>query len=74
VAVVLISPQGKAHLSGCPHKGDDPDYGQWGETDIPGAWERICGGQPVRATSGARRDLVAVGPCLDCKEHGPWEV
>jgi hypothetical protein len=32
---LLVSPRGMAHFPGCPHKGDDPDLGQWGNLELP---------------------------------------
>ncbi len=69
---LLVSPSGKAHFPGCPHKGEDPDYSQWGEITTPRAWEVLGGGQPVPATEGARPDRVALSRCEDCASHGPW--
>lgn len=72
VSLLLISPRGVAHFPGCPHKGDDPDYGHWAELDAPGAWTRLGNGERIRATGGNRPDLVAQARCRDCVDHGPW--
>jgi len=69
---LLISPTNIAHLPGCPHKGDDPDYSEWAELDAPRAWERLANGEQLPATGGARPDRVAAAPCRDCAKHGPW--
>jgi hypothetical protein len=40
--LLLISPNGMVYFSGCPHKGDDPDYRRWAELDMRRArndWE-----------------------------------
>jgi hypothetical protein len=44
-ASLVISPSNMAHLSGCPHKGDDPDYRRWAELETPRAWERLGNGE-----------------------------
>ena len=49
---LLISPNGMAHVPGCPHKGDDRDYSQWAELDMPRAWERLGNGEQLEATGG----------------------
>ena len=72
VTSLLISPRGMAHFPGCPHKGDDPDYSDWAELDVPRAWERLGNGEQLRATGGARPDRVASARCEDCVDHGPW--
>jgi hypothetical protein len=41
---LLISPRGMAHFQGCPHKGDDPDLSNWGNLDVPHAWQRLGNG------------------------------
>jgi len=56
---LLVSPQGKVHFSGCPHKGDDPDYRRWATLDMPRAWERPGNGERLVGTGGGRPDLVA---------------
>lgn len=72
VSELLISPNGKAHFQGCPHKGDHPDYSRWANLDVPRAWERLGNGEHLRATGGARHDLMARTRCQDCVDHGPW--
>lgn len=69
---LLISPRGVAHLPGCWHKGDDPDFSRWAMLDVPGAWERLGNGEQLSATGGQRPDLVARSRCEDCVSHGPW--
>jgi hypothetical protein len=69
---LLVSPQGKVHFSGCPHKGDDPDYRRWATLDMPRAWERPGNGERLVGTGGGRPDLVARARCQDCVSHGPW--
>ena len=73
VALVLISPRGVAHLAGCPHKGDDLDYSQWGEADAPGSWASLGQGGTLVATGGGRPGLIAKKRCADCLNHGVWE-
>jgi hypothetical protein len=72
VPLLRISPARLAHFPGCPHKGDDPDYSQWGELDTPNAWALLGAGQQLPATGGEVPSLVAVGRCRDCEDHGPW--
>jgi hypothetical protein len=72
LATLLVSPRGMAHFVGCPHKGDDDDFTLWAELDTPSAWLRLANGERLRATAGARDDLVATSRCSDCVEHGPW--
>lgn len=71
-SMLLISPNSMAHFPLCPHKGDDPDYSRWAELATPEAWARLGNGEHLRATGGARPDLIAETRCLDCVEHGPW--
>lgn len=66
---VLISPQGKGHLDGCEHKGDDEDYTRWGVCDAPGAWRNLANGNPITADGGAVPGLVADSACLSCIER-----
>ncbi len=61
VSSLLISLSGMAHFRGCPHKGDDPDYSDWAELDVPRAWKRLGNGEHLHATGGARQDRVAPG-------------
>jgi hypothetical protein len=61
-----------AHFPGCPHKGDDPDFHDWGKLDIPKAWQRLGNGEHLPATGGERSDLVAISRCQTCLSHGPW--
>ncbi|WP_143012998.1 hypothetical protein [Actinopolyspora mzabensis] len=66
-ALILISPAGMAHIPGCFHKGDDPDYSDWGEIrDVPRAWERIGNGDVIAANAGANVELRANQRCKDC--------
>jgi len=69
---LLISPNGMAHLPGCPHKGDDPDFSGWAELNLPDAWQRLGNGEQLQATGGQRLDLVAKSRCRDCVSHGAW--
>jgi hypothetical protein len=69
---LLISPRGMAHFLGCPHKGDDPDLSNWGNLDVPHAWQRLGNGEHLHATGGERGDLVATSRCQTCLDHGPW--
>jgi hypothetical protein len=69
---LLVFPRGMAHFPGCPHKGDDPDLGQWGNLELPQAWQRLGNGEHLHATGGERIDLVATSRCRTCHEHGPW--
>jgi hypothetical protein len=69
---LLISPSNQAHFPGCPHKGDDVDYSDWGELDTAEAWQRLANGEHLPATGGARRDRIAIARCRDCVDHGPW--
>jgi alkylated DNA nucleotide flippase Atl1 len=69
---LLISPRGIAHFPECPHKGDDPDYNDWAELDLPQAWQRLGNGEHLSATGGERRDLIATSRCKTCIDHGPW--
>lgn len=66
--LILISPREMAHIPGCPHKGDDPDYSNWAEIrNIPRAWERIGNGEALDATGGANKNLQAKIRCKDCE-------
>src|SRR4051812_42037125 len=66
--VVLISPKNMAHLEGCSHKGEDPDYSKWGAiVGVSDAWQRIGNGEHVQANAGDRRDRVATARCRDCE-------
>lgn len=69
---LLISPNGIAHFSGCPHKGDDRDYSRWAELNVPRAWERLGNGEQLQVTLGRRPGLTATDRCKDCVSHGPW--
>lgn len=69
---LLISPNGIAHFSGCPHKGDHQDYRRWAQLDVPRAWERLGNGEQLRATGGQSPTLTARDRCQDCVSHGPW--
>lgn len=71
--LVLVSPTGTAHFPGCYHKGDDPDFSQWGEIDGPGIWQRLGNGDKIPVTGGSNMRLVARGRCEHCIDHGPWE-
>ncbi|RKT84612.1 hypothetical protein SAMN05421805_103551 [Saccharopolyspora antimicrobica] len=65
--LILISPKGVAHVPGCQHKGDDPDFSRWAEIrDVPRAWEKLGNGEAISATGGAVPGLVAVSRCKDC--------
>jgi len=70
---LLIAPSGMAHFPGCPHKGDHPDYSQWGELDAQSAWQRLGNEESLKATGGRRPDRIATTRCKDCVAHGPWE-
>jgi len=72
VRELLISPNGMAHFSGCPHKGDDPDYSRWASIDTSRAWERLGNGEQLAATGGRCPGLMARSRCRDCVDHGPW--
>ena len=72
VTKLLIAPSGYAHFPGCPHKGDHPDFSQWGQIDAPNAWQRLGNGERLKATGGCRPDRVATARCRDCVSHGPW--
>lgn len=65
-------PRGTTHFPERPHKGDDPDYNDWAELDLPRAWQRLGDGERLPATDGERRDLIATSKCTTCVEHGPW--
>jgi hypothetical protein len=68
---VLISPQGKGHLDGCEHKGEeDRDYTRWGICTTPGAWRALVNGNPITADDGAVRGLRAESACRSCIERG----
>jgi hypothetical protein len=69
---LLISPNGIAHFSGCPHKGDDRDYSRWAELNVSRAWERLGNGEQLQATGGRSLGLTATDRCKDCVSHGPW--
>ncbi|MDP9398142.1 MAG: hypothetical protein M3P96_10135 [Actinomycetota bacterium] len=69
---LLVSPTNQAHFPGCPHKGDDDDYENWAELDLPNAWQRLGNGERLRSTGGARPDRIATSRCKDCVAHGPW--
>ena len=69
---LLISPNSMAHFPGCPHKGDDRDFGRWAELDAPDAWARLGSGEHLRATGCNRPSLIAETRCRDCVERGPW--
>jgi hypothetical protein len=71
-SVLLVSPRGMAHFSGCPHKGDDRDYSRWAEITSPNAWQRLGNGEELQATGGSNLDLVARTRCQDCVGNGPW--
>jgi hypothetical protein len=71
VTKLLIAPSGFAHFPGCPHKGDHPDYSQWGELDAPNAWQRLGNGEYLKATGGWRADRVVTARRKDCVAHGP---
>ena len=70
---LLTSPNGIAHFSGCPHKGDDPGLQEVGGAYVPCAWKRLGNGEQLQATGGrspgltagalrlVRRDLVSAG-------------
>jgi hypothetical protein len=68
----LIAPSSKTHFRGCTHKGDDPDYRQWGKLDTPNAWQRLGNGESLKATGGQHPDRVATTRCQSCVAHGPW--
>ncbi len=72
VTSLLIAPSGMAHFPGCLHKGDHPDYSQWGQLNTPNAWQRLGNGEILRATGGQCPDRVATSRCKDCDAHGPW--
>jgi hypothetical protein len=61
-----------AHFPGCSHKGDDPNFRNWGTLDVPQAWQRLGNGEQLRATGGEHSDLVAISRCQTCLSHGPW--
>ncbi len=66
-----MSPRTIAHLEGCAHKGDDPDFDRWGEIlDEPNAWERLGAGEQIASNAGSRKDLVATARCKDCEYLG----
>lgn len=47
--VLDVSPTEMAHLPGCPHKGDDPNFSHWGliTQETAAAWQALGNGQPV---------------------------
>jgi len=76
--LVRISPNNVAHLDGCLHKDDDPDYAGWGEIHEEGAWIHLCESMPLDArktgfvsdltsTSGNVIGLPIMHICLDCR-------
>lgn len=79
--MVRVSPNNMAHLDGCMHKGDDPDYAGWGEIHVPGAWAHLCSTVPpgsngvvadLVTTAGAVIGLEVTSVCSTCREHGYW--
>ncbi len=79
-AVVQVSPRNIAHLEGCMHKGDDPDFAAWGEITTEGAWTHLCETMPADGgvisdlvtNSGAVSGLGVTHVCKNCREHGRW--
>jgi hypothetical protein len=64
---LLISPNGIAHFSGCPHKGDDRDYSRWAELNVPRAWERLGNGEQLQATGRpASQRCILYGMRAEC--------
>ena len=69
--LLLVSPRGLAHFSGCMHKGDDPDFSDWSTLEVPNAWERLGNRETLVSDGGARAGREVVGRCFTCVETGP---
>ncbi|MFF7456405.1 hypothetical protein [Kitasatospora sp. NPDC008115] len=67
-SAIIVHESGKAHLPGCTHivPADvrPPVYG-WVLDPAPGAWRRLSGSGPLRATGGNTR-RAAVSRCQTC--------
>jgi hypothetical protein len=69
---VLVSPKRKAHLPGCSHKGNDPDFSLWGKITAPRAWDRLRDGEELPAAFNGGETTSAWQRCQTCVAHGPW--
>ena len=79
-ATVQVSSRNVAHLEGCMHKGEHPDFSQWGEITTEGAWRHLCDTLPADGealsdlvtNAGAVTGLQVMHVCKSCREHGRW--
>ncbi|MEJ7648710.1 MAG: hypothetical protein WKF57_06725 [Nakamurella sp.] len=68
---IQVAPSNKAHLVGCLHKGDDPDFTKWGFIrGVKGAWTRLGNGEHIDTTHGESR--TATSRCMTCEETEPF--